>query len=918
MQHRISPRTKATHPAAHRSNKDPSSAHHLVHPTDDPKITFAPRSPRDQTREQELILPKADKDQQPRHDSLYSSEASLHLLRAKPARNNAPTASSDDGDDVDTEGRKHGGPVRNNREEEDEEEDDDDSEYDEDSMDDEDESEFDDSDIDDDDYSDNGSDHTETESSTHMSLARNDPHQITPISSEATLSHPATYNTNANTNTDNSIAAPLTTTLDLPLEGAHPISAQRAQQEVVKQLTLATGAWNINPDSSNVQEPYRAEYSSAESNSSSKSNNYRSISSTNATTHVRDNEMDERVLMLETVRPQDGRPLSSTTRRPPSRGHASALPPLPSADTPTTRMSHQQQQQLLQQQSRQRIPDQGTTSSRSSTSGSLSSPGDTSQVAKARMLPYVEDDAEDEDDYSGEDDDEDEDEDDYSYSEDEDEEEEEDEEDEDSSSEYHYGAKEDPANRTNKPRALPPGQYTRSIYSHYRPPRLDENYLRKRAITKQVVRRSSLTALLGEVSQPAPPPLTLQAKNFTIHPTGSPLGHHVHQSAQVARRPGLTDVWPAPGPFPELQSAHLQEEHNGLKPYSGSSDSGRTTSTVSGPRPGSNLSEQNRRLMLGPNAAAAVLSQEPNRPRRTDSGVEVKGSPHQHRSSTSGSSDSRSSNERQPTRWADVSVAESSLSGQSSNGQGLSQIPTITIVPARRPRMKSEGDVPDVQESSSVGSSSNSLSTAPPNRATDVSQIVKQPLKSSISSHTFPRAAGKRVGRKHVSWHHSLFPTERVLRVKPSIPSLSNVAVESAEATLSQLPTIPVMARDNVKDFHQSIRSLRTLSRDEITKMSYKQQGRQQLTSTVPISKSANDASSWWSLSRWLKGPPTVDKRHWKVTTSFVIFMQCKRHLHNWIHATDDGTNTNAYLPLTPFSRNVFILPFCAPFFHIA
>ncbi|KAF9139488.1 hypothetical protein BGX30_007898 [Mortierella sp. GBA39] len=870
MQYRISPRTKATHPTAHGSSKDPSSAHQLVHPTDDPKITFAPRSPRDQTREQELILPKADKDQQPRHDSLYSPEAPLHLLMANPARSNAPTASSDDGDDVDKEGRGHRGHVGSNEEgeDDDEEEDDDDSEYDEDSMDDEDESELDDSDIDDDDYSDSGSDHTETESSTHMSLARDDPHQIPPISSETTVSLPATNNINANTNTNtnNSNAVPLTTTPDLLSKGVHPISAQRAQQEVVKQLTLAAGAWNINPDSSNMQEPYRAEYSSTESNSSSNSNNDRSISSTNATTHVRDNGMDERVLMLETVRPRDGRPLSSTTRRPPSRGHASALPPLPSTDTPTTRMSHQQQQQHLQQQNRQRIPDQGTTSSRSSTSGSLSSPGDASQVAKARMLPYVEDDAEDEDDYSGEDEDEDEDEDDYSYSEDEEEEEEEEEEDEDSSSEYHYGAKDDPANKSNKPRAPPPGQYTRSMYTHYRPPRLDENYLRKQAITKQVVRRSSLTALLGEVSQPAPPPLTLQAKNFTIHPTGSPLGQQVHQSAQVARRPGLTDVWPASGPFPEPPSAQHQEEHNGLKPYSGSSDSGHTTSAVSGLRPGSNLSEQNRRLMLGPNAAAAVLSQEPNRPRRTDSGVEVKGSPHQHRSSGSGSSDSRNSNERQSTRRADISVMESSSPVQSSNGP--SHIPTIIIVPARRPRMKSEGDAPEVQESSSVGANSNVLTTASPNGATDVSQVVKQPLKSSISSHTFPRAAGKRVGRKHVSWHHSLFPTERVLRVKPSIPSLSNIAVESAEATLSQLPTIPVMARDNIKDFQQSIRCLRTLSREEITKMSYKQQGRQELTSTVPISKSANDASSWWSLSRWLKGPPTVDKRHWKPDSS--------------------------------------------------
>ncbi|KAF8945728.1 hypothetical protein BGZ47_002123 [Haplosporangium gracile] len=859
MQNRISPKNKTNHLVAHRSSKDPSSAHQLVHPTDEPNITFAPRSPRDQTRKQELILPKADKGQQPRHDSLYSPEAPLHLLRATPARNNAPIASSGEHD--------------NEEEYHDEEEDDDDSEYDEDSMDDEDESELDDSDIDDDDYSDSGSDHTETESSTRMSVARNDPHRIAPISSETTVSHPAANNTN------NSNAVPLTTTPDLPSKDIHPISAQRAQQEVVKQLTLAAGAWNINPDSTNVQESYCAEYSSTESNSSSNSNHDRSISSTDAITRVRDNGMDKRVLMLETVRPQDGGPLSSTVRRPPSRGHAFALPPLPSTDTPTTRMSHQQQQQQLQQQKQQRIAGQGITSSRSSASESFSSPGDASQVAKARMLPYVEDDAEDEDEYSGEDEDEDMDEDDYSYSEDEDEEEDDDE-DEDSSSEYHYGAKEDPANRANKPRAPPPGQYTRSNYSHYRPPRLDENYLRKRAITKQVVRRSSLTALLGEVSQPAPPPLTLQAKNFTIHPNGSPLSYQAHQSAQVARRPGLVGVWPEPGQFPEPLSAHYQEEHTGLKPYSGSSDSGRTVSTVSGLRSGSNLSEQNHRLMLGPNAAAAVLSQEPNRPRRTDSGVEVKVPSHQHRSSGSGSSDSRSLNERPSTRWADTSMVESSSSVQSSNGQGSSQIPTITIIPARRPRMKSEGDAPDVQLSSSVGASSDGLAPASPNGATDVSKIVKQPLKSSISCHTFPRAAGKRVGRKHVSWHHSLFPTERVLRVKPSIPSLSNVAIESAEATLSQLPTIPVMARDNVKDFHQSIRSLRTLSRDEIAKMSYKQQGRQELTSTVPISKSAHDSTSWWSISRWLKGPPAVDKRHWKPDSSRETCAYCFAPFH--------------------------------------
>ncbi|KAG0380149.1 hypothetical protein BGX24_009975 [Mortierella sp. AD032] len=831
-------------------------------------ITLAPHSPRDQTREQELILPKSDKGQQPKQASLYSPETPLHLLR--PTSDNNTNNTNNTHDDVDREGRRHGDT--HDVEEEDE---DDDSEYDEDSMDDEDGSELDDSEIDDDDYSDSESDHTETESSTHMSLARNEPHRIALISSAVIATHPVANSNGSNT----------TPSIDTPDKDAHLISAQRAQQEVVKQLTLATGAWSLNPDSNNVQEPYHAEHTDTDSNTSRDISKDRSISSTgDTTTHVRDIGMDERVLMLETVRPREGL-LPSTTRRPSSRDHTSALPPLPSADTPTTRMS--QQQHLQPQHPQQRIPDQDAISNRSSTSRSSSSSGEAPNVVKARMLPYMEDDAEDdaeaedEDEYSG--DEEEDDEDDYSYSEDEDEEEEEDDEDEDedSSSEYHYGAKDNQANRTSKARAPPPGQYTRSAYYPYRPSRLDENYLQKRAITKQVVRRSSLTALLGEASQPAPPPATLQVKNFTIHPTGSPLGHQVHHNAHAARRPGLTGVWSQTGVFPEppVTTRH-QDEHTGLKPHSGGSDSGRATGVGSGLRAGSNLSEQNRRLMLGPNTAVAVLSQEPNRPRRTDSGVEVKLSPHQHRNSGSGSSDSRSSNERQSTRWADISVAESSSSAQSSNGQGLSQTPTVTIVPARRPRMKSEGDTPYVRLSSSVGLSSNGLTSNSPNGTMDVSQIVKQPLKSSISCHTFPRAAGKRVGRKHVSWHHSLFPTERVLRVKPSLPSISNIAVESAEATLSQLPTIPLMAKDNVKDYHQSIRSLRTLSRDEITKMSYKQQGRQELTSTVPISKSAHDPTSWWSLSRWLKGPPAVDKRHWKPDSSRETCAYCFAPFH--------------------------------------
>ncbi|KAF9906458.1 hypothetical protein EC991_000626 [Linnemannia zychae] len=730
----------------------------------------------------------------------------LHRLTSGHVNNiiNSNSKSALNGDN-DREGRKSG-DTHDNEEDDDE---DDDSEYDEDSMDDEDESELDDSEIDDDDYSDSESVHTETESSTQMSLAtRNEPHRIAPISSVTNVSNPVANNNGCNT-------MPPT---DTPDKEVYLVSAQRAQQEVVKQLTLATGAWSIKPDTSSGRERNHTDQSSTDSNTSRDSNKNRGISST-----------------------------GSTIAHPPQ----------------------------------QRIPDQDATSNRSSTSRSSSSSGDAPNIAKARMLHYAEDDAEDEDEYSGEE--EDEDEDDYSYSEDEDDEEEEYDEDEDEelSSEYHYGAKENQANRTSKSRAPPTGQYTRSIYSQYRPPRLDENYLQKRAITKQVVRRSSLTALLGEASQPVPPPPTLQAKNFTIHPTGSPLGHQVHHNAQTARRPGLTGVWPQPGMFPDppMNPQH-QDEHIGLKPHNGSSDSGRTPAPASGLRPGSNLSEQNRRLMLGPNAAAAVLSQEPNRPRRTDSGVEVKLSPHQHRNSGSGSSDSRSSNERQSTRWANISVAESSSSTQSSSGQGTAPAPTITIVPARRPRMKSEGDASDVRLSVSVGVGSAGLASNSLDGTTDVSQIVKQPLKSSISCHTFPRAAGKRVGRKHVSWHHSLFPTERVLRVKPSMPSLSNVAVESAEATLSQLPTIPLMAKDNVKDFHQSIRSLRTLSRDEITKMSYKQQGRQELTSTVPISKSAHDSTSWWSLSRWLKGPPTVDKRHWKPDSSRETCAYCFAPFH--------------------------------------
>lgn len=458
-----------------------------------------------------------------------------------------------------------------------------------------------------------------------------------------------------------------------------------------------------------------------------------------------------------------------------------------------------------------------------------------SSQVKARMVPYVEDEDEDEEseeysdseDYEGAEEEEeeeeeenvsniqqeidedeeeeemdnedDEDEDDYSCSEDDDEEEDDDEDDE-SLNEYHYGARQD--------RSRSKGHYSpRSSYPHFRPARLDENLLQKRAITKQVVRRSSLTALFGEAQfQP-----DLTVKNATVTHVAT-----FGQQHQQPRRPALSGLWPEP-------SVHALD--NDVK----------TSALLTG-RPGSAL------------GTPELLKQgvvESNRPRRTDSGVEVKISP----SLRFNSPNSEASNQR---RSSPGYIEKASLhSSSSTSGQST---PPHQEANVRRLRIKSESDIPE----SSVAA--HSLSE---DHKTDTCSI-RPSLKPSISANTFPRAASKRAG-KHVRWHHSLFPTERVLRVKPSLPSLSTVAAESAEATLSQLPPVPVMARDNVKNFHQSIRSLRTLNRIEITKMSYKQQGRQELTSPIPISKSVSDSVPWWNPSRWLKSPVSVDKRHWKV-----------------------------------------------------
>ncbi|KAF9387132.1 hypothetical protein CPC16_007215 [Podila verticillata] len=412
------------------------------------------------------------------------------------------------------------------------------------------------------------------------------------------------------------------------------------------------------------------------------------------------------------------------------------------------------------------------------------------------------------------DDEDDEDEDDYSCSED-DEEEEDDDEDDESLNEYHYGARQD--------RSRPKGHYSsQSGYPHFRPTRLDENLLQKRAITKQVVRRSSLTALFGEAQfQP-----DFKAKSATVTHIAT-----FGQQQQQSRRPALSGLWPEP-------SVHALD--NDVK-----------TSALLAGRPVS---------ALGTPELLKQEAVESNRPRRTDSGVEVKISP----SLRFNSPRLEASDQR---RLSPGSIEKASLhSSSSTSGQST---PPHQEVNVRRLRIKSEGDIPESPVAAHSLSEDQKAGTC----------SIRPSLKPSISANTFPRAASKRSG-KHVRWHHSLFPTERVLRVKPSLPSLSTVAAESAEATLSQLPPVPVMARDKVKGFHQSIRSLRTLSRIEITKMSYKQQGRQELTSPVPISKSVNDSVPWWNPSRWLKGPVSVDKRHWKPDSSRESCAYCYAPFH--------------------------------------
>ncbi|KAF9091686.1 hypothetical protein BGX27_001988 [Mortierella sp. AM989] len=507
------------------------------------------------------------------------------------------------------------------------------------------------------------------------------------------------------------------------------------------------------------------------------------------------------------------------------------------------------------------------------------------QLTKARMVPYVDEEDEDEDeDEEDEDEEYEEDYDEVSEEYDEDEEEEEDdfsysdedgeEDDEEENSLTEYDAREDPRRVSGKSRAGQSGQHPHSVFYHYRPPRLDVNYLQKRAITKQVVRRSSLTALLGEVSQPE-----IESRNFTVRSSGGQLGHYQRHSTMANRRPTLTGIWPEPVPSNRALAAPNASE---IRPRI-SQDT--VTDAQVKPMPNSTsiaLADQHRRSVLENTAAIltkAQVLQEPHRPRRTDSGIEVKLSPHQHRGS--GSSDS-SSEDKRPHQLAGNPTIESitASSPQRQSTVESSSSPLTAPGSLSCSRNKSEGDNPSQAPSSAgliVNNSERSSSANGPN----VPQVPK-PLKSSISCHTFPRAAGKRVGQKHVSWHHSLFPVERVLRVKPSLPSLSCVAIESANATLSQLPSIPVMTKDKVESFHQSIRSLRTLSRIEIAKMSYKQQGRQELTSQVPISKSPHDPMPWWNPARWLKGPVVIDKRHWKPDNSRESCAYCFTPFHRF------------------------------------
>ncbi|KAG0241102.1 hypothetical protein BGX31_001409 [Mortierella sp. GBA43] len=547
--------------------------------------------------------------------------------------------------------------------------------------------------------------------------------------------------------------------------------SQKTQQELLKHLTVTTGAWSTND--------------------------------TNGTSHPStDNKNDDNCRPGNNRSPTDPKgAVFNSTNLHPMQPVNQATTDQPSSSQATTSTGAGASTRPSQ--------DQGAPPSAS-----------VHHASKARMVPYVEEDEEedddedeDEDDYDDEGSYDDEDEDDYSYSEDEGEDEDE------SVDDYRYGPGEDPRARAAKGRVPNSGHYSRAAY-HYRQPRLDENYLKKRPLSKQVVRRSSLTALLGEASQPE-----TARKDYTIRPSVTAFGHHRHHTS-APRRPPVQSVWDASA----LRGTNPQPGNNTVVTELGKNGNTRIPGMLPEPR---------RVVLAEPCHPHAVgrndNTQEPHRPQRTDSGVEVKLSSNQHRDNAL--------NDKKQALVSEDQPAIEPPSSSSTQGPANEQVSasSIVITSERRSRVMSEA-------SSSVGGS-----------------CPTKPLKSSISCHTFPRAVGKRVGQKHVSWHHSLFPTERVLRVKPSVPSLSSVAALSAEATLSQLPSVPVMTRDNVKEFQQSIRSLRTLSRIEITRMSYKQQGRQELTSVVPISKSAYDSLPWWSLTRWFNSPTAIDKRHWKV-----------------------------------------------------
>ncbi|KAF9157640.1 hypothetical protein DFQ26_008525 [Actinomortierella ambigua] len=505
------------------------------------------------------------------------------------------------------------------------------------------------------------------------------------------------------------------------------------------------------------------------------------------------------------------------------------------------------------------------------------------------------DEDEEEDDYDDEEDE------DYSYSEDYDDDEE-DEYDEDESDEEgeSFNAKGD-------------RQHFATHNGYYRHSRLD---VQKRAINKQVVRRSSLSALLGKSS-----------------------------TQQNPRRLPLAGIWTDPG-APGVVQDGIQNGTVGAQRISTNRASveGSTLDerTVNQPQPpaihfpafvtGPRLAETaTGRLMVAPASVEAVVVKEntqgSNRPRRTDSGVEVKLSPlcKPVRQTSQLAGDGGSGSAGADSVHSGGDSGNVGGSGKSVAATGTSPVrpvnPTMaymalppaadgTLMPVlriqeRRLRAKSEGDAPErrlIEATLSTGAmattaaypnanaKTTTTSTSASATNTSLRHMVpapvngsvrpRKPLRSSLSCQTLPRAARKS-GRKHVSWHHSLFPTERVLRIKPSKPSLGNVSVLPTEGILSQLPSIPVMS-DHVKEFHQSIRSLRTLSRIEIAKMSYKQQGRLELTSTVPIAKSPIPSSPWWDPTRWLKGPVQINKSHWKPDNSRKTCAYCFAPFNRW------------------------------------